>query len=340
MRTVCASLAPMAYRFLAAAAVWGVAALPQEARCAADRASAARAYPVKSIRFIIASPPGGTGDGLARMIGPRLAEAWQHPVVLDNRPGANGIIGTEMTARSAPDGYTIAMVTSGLAIAPSLYTRVPYDPIRDFAPISHAMSVPTVLVVSPTAPLNSVADLVAAARAKPGTLTVASPGNGTIGHLALVLLQVTTRARYTHVPHKGGAPALADVQSSHVTAAFANAAQALPHVRAARLKALAVTSAGRARAVPELPTVAESGYPGFEATSWFGVLAPAKTADAIIAKLNAQILRILRSSEVEQRLNAQAADVVASDPRAFGRHIFSETRKWAQVVKQAGIKPN
>jgi len=301
---------------------------------------AAKAYPVKAVRFIVAAPPGGPADAITRLLGPKLTDAWQQPVVIDNRPGANGIIGTEMTARSAPDGYTIVMVAAGVAINPSLYARVPYDPVRDFAPITQVISVPNVLVVHPAAAMASVAELVNAAQAKPGAIAFASAGKGTSGHLALELFQIVAHARFNHVPYKGGGPALTDILGGQVNALYSIAFSAMPHVRAGRLKGLAVTSAARTRAAPELPTVAESGYPGFEVTGWFGVLAPAHTSRAIVAKLNDEIVRILRLPEVEQRLIARAADPVASAPEAFASHIAAETRKWAQVVKQAGIRPD
>ena len=301
---------------------------------------AAKAYPVKAVRFIVASPPGGPADTITRLIGPKLNEVWQQPVVIDNRPGANGIIGTEMTARAAPDGYTIVMVAAGVAINPSLYARVPYDPVRDFAPITQAISVPNVLVVHPAAGMGSVSELVNAARARPGAIAFASAGKGTSGHLALELFQIVANARFNHVPYKGGGPALTELLGGQVSALYSIALSAIPHVRAGRLKGLAVTSAARTRAAPELPTVSESGYPGFEVTGWFGVLAPAHTPRAIVAKLNDEIVRILRLPEVEQRLIAQAADPVASEPEAFAGHIAAETRKWAQVIKQAGIRPD
>ncbi|MCC6532765.1 MAG: tripartite tricarboxylate transporter substrate binding protein [Burkholderiales bacterium] len=307
---------------------------------AASEAIVARAYPVKPIHFIVAAPPGGPADALTRMIAPKLTEIWNQPVVIDNRPGANGIIGTEMTARAAPDGYTIVMVAAGVAINPSLYRRVPYDPVRDFSPVTQAIALPNVLVVHPSLGVAGIAELVAAARAKPDTIAFGSAGKGTSGHLALELLQLVSTTRFVHLASKGGSQALSELLGAKVHALFSIGSSALPHVRAGRLSALAVTSPSRSRAAPELPTVAESGYPGFEACGWFGVLAPASTPSAIVAKLNAEIARILHSPEVEQRLLAQAADPVASEPAAFARHIARETRKWKQIIKQAGIKPD
>jgi len=318
--------------------------VPAIAACGANAAPneqvVARVYPVKAIRFIVASPPGGPADGVTRLIGPKMHETWHQPIVIDNRPGANGIIGTEMTARAAPDGYTIVMAAAGIAINPSLYTRVPYDPIGDFAPITQVVSVPNVLVVHPSLSFSSVSELVHAARGKPGALVFTSAGRGTAGHLALELFQSVASARFVHVPAKGGGAALTELLNGQAQASFNNALSAMPHVKAGRLKALAVTSGARTKAAPDLPTVAESGYPGFEVTGWFGVLAPAKTPRVLVSKLNAEIVRILRLPEIEQRLIAQAADPVASDPNVFARHIAAETRKWATLIKQTGIKPD
>ena len=303
-------------------------------------AMAARVYPVKAIRFIIAAPPGGSGDRLGRLIAPQLGAAWNQAVVVDNRPGANGIIGTEMTARAAPDGYTIVLVPATVAINPSLYTRVPYDPVRDFAPITQLVTVPLVLVVHPSFAATGVADLVAQARAKPGAITFGSAGKGSSGHLALELFQMVSVTRFTHAPQKGVGAALSELLGAQVQAVFGVAIAVMPHVHAGRLKGLAVTGARRSRAVPELPTVAESGFPGFEVTSWYGVLAPAGTPDAIIAKLHGEIVRALHVLERERQLSVHAADAVGSAPNEFAAHIAAESRKWSRVIKQAGIRVN
>jgi len=312
----------------------------QIASAAPSEAVHAKAYPVKAVRFIVASPPGGPADSVTRLIAPRLSETWGQPVVIDNRPGANGIIGTEMTARAAPDGYTIVMVTAGVAINTSLYARVPYDPVRDFAPITQAISVPSVLVVHPSIAAASVADLVAAARAKPGTLAFGSAGKGTTSHLALELFQIVSGARFAHAPSKGGGPALTEVLAGQTSVLFSISISAMPHVRSGRLKGLAVSSLTRSRAAPELPTIAESGYPEFDASGWFGVLAPAKTPALVIAKLHGEIVRVLRLPEIEQRLILQGGEPLGSEPREFAKHIAAETGKWAKVAKQAGIRPD
>jgi tripartite-type tricarboxylate transporter receptor subunit TctC len=305
---------------------------------AAHGRDAVGAYPARPIRMIVASPPSGPADIVARILGPRLTEAWGQAVVIDNRPGANGIIGSEMTARAAPDGYTLVMVAAGLAINPSLYSRVPYDPVRDFAAITQTISVPNLLVVHPSLGVSTLPELVSAAKARPGAIAFASAGKGTSGHLALELFQSVAGLRFVHVPHKGGAPALAEVLAGQVPAQFGISLAALPHVRSGRLRALAVTSGARTRAMPDLPTVAESGYPGFEVTGWFGLLAPARTPAGIVAKLNTESVRVLRSAEVEERLVSLGADPVASSAEAFAAYVRAETQKWARVIKATGIK--
>jgi tripartite-type tricarboxylate transporter receptor subunit TctC len=244
-----------------------------------------------------------------------------------------------MTARAAPDGHTLLLIGASLAINPSLYGRVPYDPVRDFVPVTQAIAVTNVLVVHPSAAFATVAEMVGAARAKPGTVSFGSAGKGTPGHLVLELFQATSGARFFHVPQRGGGSALNELLGAQVNALFSIAPAALPHVRAGRLKALAVTSGARTRAAPEVPTIGESGYAGFDVSGWFGVLAPAGTPGAIVAKLNSEFLRVLRLPDIEQRLLAQAADAVASDPQSFARHIAAETQRWSKVIKQAGIKP-
>lgn len=297
-----------------------------------------RAYPGKPVRLIVAAPPGGVADAVARLVGDRLHESWRQPVVIDNRPGANGIIGAEMTARAAPDGHTIAMVASGFAINPSLYTRVPYDPVRDFVPISLAVTVPNIVVVHPTQSFSSLADLVAAARQRRSAIAIGTPGRGSSGHLALVLFQVASAARFTHVPYRASASGFTDLVGTDVQALFGLAPSVMPHVKSGRLKALAVTSAARMATVPDLATVAESGYPGYEADAWFGVLAPARTPAPISARLSADVQRILRAPELRQRLTERWMKPLAGGPKAFARHIAVESQRWSNVIKQAGIR--
>jgi tripartite-type tricarboxylate transporter receptor subunit TctC len=301
-------------------------------------AQAQQPWPTKPIRLIVTSPAGGPSDIAARIIGQRLTETLGQAVVIDNRGGANGIVGTEMVANAQPDGYTLGMVQAGLAINPSLYARVPYDPLKDFAPITQAISVPNVLVVHPSLGVNSVAELVAAAKARPDEIPFASAGKGSSGHLALELFQMSAGVRFNHVPYKGGAPAVNELLGGHVKALFSLALVATPHVRSGKIKGLAVSSAQRSAVAPELPTIAESGYPGFEVVGWFGILAPAKTPPAIVAKLHDEIVRVLKMPDTRQRLVSQGADVVASTPGEFAAYIKSETERWAKVIKSAGIQ--
>jgi tripartite-type tricarboxylate transporter receptor subunit TctC len=305
---------------------------------AAQESIAARVYPVKAVRCIVAAPPGGAADRLGRRIALKLSEAWAQVVVIDNRPGANGIIGTEMVARAAPDGYTVGLVAAAMAINPGLYSRVPYDPVRDFAAVTQLVAVPGVLVVHPSLTVSSVNDLVAHARAKPGTITFASAGKGSASHLTMELFQIVSASRFAHLPQKGGAGALSELLNGHVHAMFGTAIATVPHVRAGRLKGLAVTGAARSRAAPDLPTVAESGFAGFEVTGWYGVVAPAKTPAAIVSKLNGEIVRALLALERGQGSIEDAADAVGSTPREFATHIAAESRKWSDLIRQTGIK--
>jgi tripartite-type tricarboxylate transporter receptor subunit TctC len=300
-------------------------------------AQAQQPWPTKPIRLIVTSPAGGPSDIAARIIGQRLTETLGQAVVIDNRGGANGIVGTEMVANAQPDGYTLGMVQAGLAINPSLYARVPYDPLKDFTPITQAISVPNVLVVHPSLGVNSVAELVAAAKARPEEIPFASAGKGSSGHLALELFQMSAGVRFNHVPYKGGAPAVNELLGGHVKALFSLALVVTPHVRSGKIKGLAVSSGQRSAVAPELPTIAESGYPGFEVVGWFGILAPAKTPPAIVAKLHDEIVRVLKMPDTRQRLASQGADVVASTPGEFAAYIKSETERWAKVIKSAGI---
>ena len=299
-------------------------------------AVAAETYPTRPVRMIVAVPPGGPADVLARIVGPRLTEPMGQVIVIDNRPGANGIIAYDTTARAAPDGYTFCLAAAGIAINPSLYRSVPYDPIRDFAPITNGITVPNILIVHPSVPATTVKELVALAKAKP--VTFASAGNGTSGHLALELFRLSARVDLTHVPYKGGAPALTEVMGGQVQALFSIALVATPQIKAGRVRALAITSAQRSPVAPELPTVAESGYPGFEVIGWFGWFAPAKTPPAIVNLLNRNIVAVLKSADVRERLLAQSAEPVGDRPEEFGAFVKSEYVKWAKVAREANIR--
>ena len=296
------------------------------------------AYPNKPIRMIVAVPPGGPADTLARLVAPRLTEAFGQPVVIDNRPGANGIIAYETTARAAPDGYTFTAVAAGVVINPSLYRSVNYDPLRDFAPITLGITVPNILIVHPSVAANSVKELIALAKAKPGSLAFASAGNGTSGHLALELFRMTTAIDVTHVPYKGGGPALTDVIAGQVQALFSIALAATPQIKAGKVRALGITSARRSVVAPDLPTVAEAGLPGFEVTGWFGWLAPAATPRPIVDRLHAELVRALKLQNVRDVLLSQSTEPVGNTPQQFAAFMRSEHIKWAKVIKAAIVR--
>jgi len=299
---------------------------------------AAESYPAKPVRMIVAVPSGGPADILARLVGPRLTEVLGQTVVIDNRPGANGNIAYEMAARAAPDGYTFVLVAAGVAINPSLYREVRYDPLRDFAAITLGVAVPNILIVHPSVPAASVPELIALAKSRAGQLTFASAGNGTSGHLALELFKLRAGMDAVHVPYKGGGPALAEVVAGQVQALFSLALAATPQIKAGRVRALAITSSKRSAVAPELPTVAELGYPGFEVIGWFGWLAPARTPRGIVTRLNAEIVTALNVPEVRERLLSQSTEPVGNSPEAFAAFIRSEHAKWADVIRRAGIR--
>lgn len=314
-----------------------VAVLIAASTCVMGAGNAAD-YPVKPIRLIVPWPPGGGTDVFARVIGQKLGERVGYTVIVDNRPGASGNIGAEMVAKSPPDGYTIMLATITLATNPSMYKALSFDPIKDFAPITLMAGVPHVLVVSPSLAVKSVKDLIALARAEPGKLNYASAGNGSPFHLAAELFKLMTATAIVHVPYQGGGPAITAVIGGQVQLTFGNLLAVLPLVKSEKLKALGVTGGKRSSAAPDLPTIAEEGVLGYEFSSWFGFFSPAATPGGTVAKLNQEIVRILRTPEMKQRLTQDGADVVASSPQEFGAYLASETKKWARVIKQAGIR--
>jgi tripartite-type tricarboxylate transporter receptor subunit TctC len=297
----------------------------------------AQTYPDKPIRLVVPFPAGGTTDILARAVGQKLGEHLGQQVVVDNKPGAGGNIGSDIVAKSAPDGYTLVMGTVGThAINASLYKKMPYDHIKDFVPVSLVALVPNILVVHPSVPANSVKELIAYAKANPGKLNFASSGNGTSIHLSGELFKTTAGVEMTHVPYKGSAPAVTDLLGGQVQLMFDNMPSALPHVKAGKLKALGVTTAKRFPAAPDIPAIAEAGVPGYEASSWFGVLAPAGTPKEIVNKLSSEIAKILQTPEIKERLLSQGAEPVGNTPDQFAAFIKAETAKWAKVVKESG----
>jgi len=302
-------------------------------------AAMAQSFPTRPIRVVVPFPAGGTTDVLARAAAQKLSETLGQPTVVDNRPGAGGNIGAELVAKSPPDGYTLLMGTVGThAINPSLYPRMPYDHVRDFAPVILVAGVPNVLVINPALPVNSVQELIAYAKANPGKLNFASSGNGTSIHLSAELFKTMTGVQITHIPYKGSAPALQELMGGQVQLMFDNLPSSLALIKGGKLKALAVTSKERAAALPDVPTIAESGLPGFEASSWFGLLAPAGTPQPVIAKLNAEIAKWLATPEAKEKLLAQGANAAGGTPEDFARHIAAETAKWQRVVKDSGAK--
>ena len=303
-------------------------------------ASAQTTYPTKPIRFVVPYPAGGPLDIMARAIGQKLTEAWNQPVVVDNRAGAGGNIGADLVAKSASDGYTLLMgAVATHAINPSLYSKFPYDPVKDFAPVALVAQVPNILVVNPAVPARTVRELIELARAKPGTLNFASGSTGSTGHLAGELFNVMAGVDMVHIPYKGAAPATTDLLAGQVQLMFDNLANALPNVKAGKLRALAVTTLKRSPAMPDLPTIAESGLPGFDLTTWFGVLVPAGTPADIVAKLNAEIVRALNAKDMRERLEKMGAEPPANNtPEHFAAFIRSEAAKYAKVIKASGAK--
>ncbi len=301
----------------------------------------ASGYPSKPIRLISPFAPGGGASIVARLLSEPLTETWKQPVVVDNRAGAAGAIGTEMAARSAPDGYTLVMATASTIIVNPLFSKVPFDPIKDFAPVARTTTVPLVLVVPSAIPAKAVKELIALASVRPGGLTYASSGEGSVSHLAGELFKSATGIGMVHVPYKGGGQALIDIIAAHVQTGFVNILEALPGMRSGRLRGIAVTSPARWPTIPEVPTVSESGVPGYSVIQWSGVLAPAGTPRDVVLKLNAEIVRTLNRAELRERLIESGAQPGSGTPEEFGAFIETEIAKWSTVVKTAklGAKP-
>ena len=299
--------------------------------------AAAQTYPTKSIRLVVPWPAGGVTDVVARIVGERLSQGLGQSIIVDNKAGATGFIGTEFVARATPDGYTLLLITASThAISPNLFKKMPYDPLKDFETISQLTTAPTILVTYASFPAGSVAELVKIAKAKPGTLNFASFGNGSSAHLAAELFKQATGTDFVHIPYKGAAPAIADLMGGQVTIFFDSIPSALPHVRSGKLKGLAVTGRTRTAAAPDIPTVAET-YPGFEITVWQGFGAPAGTPRAIINRLNAELVKVMAMPDIRERLVNLGADPLSTTPQEFAAHIAREKDKWAGVVKTSGI---
>ncbi len=294
-------------------------------------------YPERPIRLLVGFAPGGGTDTTARVIAQRLASAFGQPVVIDNRPGAAGNVATAIVAKSAADGYTLLMGTiAALAINPTLYGNLPFDPVRDFAPITQTVNSTNVLVVHPGVPANSVQELLALAKASPGKFTYGSSGIGGAGHLAGELFSSLGGVKMVHVPYKGGGPVMVDLLAGQIHAVFATAATAIPHIRSGKIRPLGVTTLNRAGMLPDIPTIAEQGLKGFDANNWYGLLAPAATPTPIIDKLNTEVVKILRMPDIQQYLFNQGLDPAPTTPAQFAAYVKSEMTKWARVVRNAG----
>lgn len=303
------------------------------------QSSVAQNYPSKPVRIIVPTSPGGILDVVTRVLGQKLAEGVGQPVVVENRAGASNNIGTEYVARAAGDGYTLLSATLPLVVNPSLFEKLPFKVETDLAPVSLLVSAPYVLVTHPSVPVKSVKELIAMARARPGTLNYSSGGNGTNLHIAAELFRNQTGINMVHVAYKGGGPSLASVVAGETDLSFPSLGAVLPQVGAGRLRALAITSAQRSKLLPALPTIAETGVPGYAFTSWVGVLVPATTPASIVATLKGHIVKAMRAPGVADRLAADGSDVIASSPEQFGALIKTEIVRWARVVRESGMKP-
>jgi tripartite-type tricarboxylate transporter receptor subunit TctC len=301
--------------------------------------SAAQEFPSRSIRLIVPAAPGGGADFLARIVGLKLSEAMSQPVVIDNRAGASGTIAADLTAKSAGDGYTVLMGQStSIVIAPLIYQKLNYDTLRDLKAVTLVAEVPNVLVVHPSVPANSVKELIALAKAKPGMLNFGSSGNGAPTHLAGEMFKAATGTSFVHVPYKGAGPAANALIAGEVQVMFAPIVAVLPHVKSGRLRALAVTSAARSAAAPELPTLAESGLTGYDISSWFGLFVPSSTPDAVVEKLYRETARLLKTQDVIDRFSKEGAEPVGSTPANFNNYVRQEYVKYAKVIRDNGIK--
>lgn len=300
--------------------------------------AAAHAYPSRPLRWVVPYSPGGGADTVARIVGQRLAESWSQQVVIDNRPGAAGIVGADVAAKAKPDGYTILVAATPHAVNVSLYNRLPYDLARDFAAVTLVASFPNILVMHPSVPVTSIKGLVALAKSRPGQLYFASNGNGTSPHLAMELFKTMAGISMVHVPYKASSQALTELLAGQVSLMFPNLPSALPHVKARKLKALAVTGVRRSPAAPAIPTMAEDGVPGYAADTWNGILVPAATPRGVVARLNSELVKLLNMPDLKERLLSVGAETKSSTPEEFNAYIGSEITKWAQVIKNAGIR--
>jgi tripartite-type tricarboxylate transporter receptor subunit TctC len=302
-------------------------------------ATAAENYPAKAVRMIVPFPAGGGVDIVARTLSPYLTGRWKQQVIVDNRPGAGTVLGADLAAKSPPDGYTVLLVNTSHAINATLQKKLPFDPVADFVPITLVATQPSVLVVHPSVPVKSVKELIAMAKAKPGQLNYASSGNGTPPHLSAAMFSNLTGAQMTHIPYKGAAPALTDLLGGQVQLMFATIISVSPHLPSGKLRPLAVTSAARSQALPDLPTIAEAGVPGYEATAWFMLMAPAKTRAEIIERLHRDTAEVVKGREVKERFAKEGAETVGGTPAQALSYLKAEIARWGKVIVAAKIQP-
>lgn len=296
-------------------------------------------YPARPIRFVVPFTPGAINDYMARTIGQKLAESWGHQVIVDNRPGAGTIVGTDIVAKSPADGYTLLLASTALAINVQLYPKLPFDVMRDFAPVTRIGSAPLLLVAAPQLPAKNLQELVAIAKAKPGQISYASTGTGGAAHLMGEIFKSTAGIDIVHIPYKGLAPALIDVMAGRVNFTFGTYLAVSSHIKAGRVRAFAVTSKARSRVTPEIPAIAEAGYPDYDASAWWGIVVPARTPKPVVGKLNGEVVRILESAQTGEQMLAQGVEVAPTTPEGFGKYLAEEIASWGRAVKQSGAKP-
>ena len=302
-------------------------------------ASAQDSYPSRPIRLVVPFPPGGGTDTMSRVVANKLTETLKWTIVVDNRPGAGGNIGVDAAAKAPADGYTIVMgQTSNLAVNPTLYAKLPYDPVKDLAPITTVADAPLVLVVAASSKFKTLADVVAASKAKPGDVTFATPGNGTVAHLTGELFQRAAGIKLQHIPYKGSSQAITDLMGGTIDVFMASVPTAISHIKSGKMRALAVTSAKRSVSLPDVPSINDLGYKGFDANTWFGLAAPAGTPASVIARLNSEVNRVLQMPDVREKIRAEGGDILGGTPEAFGSLIKSDVVKWGKVVKDSGAK--